>query len=88
MARRLEEGADEPGVEWCFDDRRDAGLLLGAQLRSQLGAEIATTTAVVGIAGGGAVVAAEVARSLDAPLALVTARSIGAGTISRGGACG
>jgi predicted phosphoribosyltransferase len=82
--------ADEPGVEWCFDDRRDAGRLLGAQLRVQLDPEIAATTVVVGIAGGGAVVAAEVARSLDAPLAVVTARDpdapIDAATRVRAGA--
>lgn len=57
-----------------FDSRRSAGTLLGAELkRRSVAADI-----VFGLARGGVVVAAEVARILEAPLEPLVVRKIGA----------
>ncbi len=77
MGGRVRNGATDPdppvpsesGV--YFADRRDAGRLLGtmlAGLRCQ-------NLVVVGIARGGVPVAAEIARSLSAPLQVLTPRT-------------
>lgn len=50
--------------EGHFADRRDAGLLLGAQLRHTLGGDLHEPTLVVGIPRGGILVAADVAAVL------------------------
>lgn len=59
-----------------FQDRTEAGRLLAEALVPYRGAD----TLVLGIPRGGVVVAAEVARALDAPLDVVIARKIGAPT--------
>lgn len=73
-----------------FRDRRDAG----GRLAALLGAYRSASPLVVGIPRGGVPVAAEIARSLDAPLDVVVARKLGApanpeygiGAIAEGGA--
>lgn len=55
-----------------FHDRNEAGRILGAALRRVLG----TRPIVLGIPRGGVVVAAEVARALDAPLGVSMARKV------------
>lgn len=57
-----------------FQDRTEAGRLLAEVLRAYRGDD----TLVLGVPRGGVVVAAEVARALDAPLDVVIARKIGA----------
>ena len=56
-----------------FGDRHEAGVALATELRSEAGKE----TVVIGLARGGVVVAAEVARALEAPLDVVAVRKIG-----------
>jgi putative phosphoribosyl transferase len=56
-----------------FVDRGDAGKALAAELEDERGAELV----VVGLARGGAEVAAEVARALDAPLDVIAVRKVG-----------
>lgn len=58
-----------------FRDRREAGQLLAEQLQFLQGRE---NLLVLGIPRGGVVVAAEVARALDAPLDVFIARKLGA----------
>jgi len=76
-----------PGV---FADRREAGRLLGGRLeREDLGPAV-----VLGLPRGGVPVAAEVARSLGAPLDVIVVRKVGVpfhpevamGAIAEGGA--
>jgi putative phosphoribosyl transferase len=57
-----------------FADRTDAGRLLGERLDSETGGD----GVVLGIPRGGVVVAAEVARTIGAPLDVVVPRKIGA----------
>jgi putative phosphoribosyl transferase len=57
-----------------FIDRVDAGRRLGAQLAGT----VEPPLVVLGIARGGVIVAAEVARALDAPLDVVIPRKLGA----------
>ncbi|MCL6451522.1 MAG: phosphoribosyltransferase [Acetobacteraceae bacterium] len=57
-----------------FGDRRDAGRRLAAALQAYCGPD----TLVLGVPRGGVVVAAEVARALNAPLDVVVPRKIGA----------
>lgn len=57
-----------------FYNRQEAGRLLGEALRRFRGPE----TVVLGVPRGGVVVAAEVARALDAPLDVVISRKLGA----------
>jgi putative phosphoribosyl transferase len=66
---RVISTSDEP-----FRNRAEAGRLLARELESARGPE----TVVLGIPRGGVVVAAEVARALDAELDIVLARKIGA----------
>jgi len=66
---RVISTSDEP-----FRDRTEAGHLLARELESYRG----PGTTVLGIPRGGVVVAAEVARALDADLDIVLARKIGA----------
>jgi putative phosphoribosyl transferase len=68
--RRRSEGADHDGV---FRDRADAGRRLGAAVRAQ----VAEEAVVLGLPRGGVVVAAEVARALQAPLDVVVVRKLG-----------
>ncbi len=56
--------------EVLFDDRRDAGRALALALAEEDGV-------VVGLARGGVIVAAEVARALDLPLDVVAVRKVG-----------
>lgn len=56
-----------------FGDRREAGRLLADELEDERSAG----TVVVGLARGGVVVAAEVARGLGAPLDVVAVRKVG-----------
>ncbi len=56
-----------------FEDRIDAGRLLASELEHERGAD----AVVVGLARGGVQVAAEVARSLGAPLDVVAVRKVG-----------
>lgn len=58
-----------------FHDRREAGQLLAARLAALKGR---ADVVVLGIPRGGVVVAAEVARALDAPLDVFITRKIGA----------
>jgi putative phosphoribosyl transferase len=60
-------------AEPLFADRRDAGRELARALVGEHGRELV----VVGLARGGVEVAAEVARSLEAPLDVVAVRKIG-----------
>lgn len=59
-----------------FRDRVDAGRRLAARLKEMLGDP--ENVAVLGLTRGGAVVAAEVARELGAPLDVVVVRKLGA----------
>lgn len=59
-----------------FRDREEAGRLLGAYLKAKLGA--GGETVVLGIPRGGVLVAAEVARTLGAPLDVIVPRKLGA----------
>jgi putative phosphoribosyl transferase len=59
--------------EALFDDRRDAGGALARALESERG----TDAVVVGLARGGVVVAAEVARVLGLPVDVVAVRKVG-----------
>lgn len=61
-------------MEAIYQDRVDAGRRLGRALERYRGAD----TLVLGVPRGGVVVAAEVARALQAPLDVVIARKIGA----------
>jgi predicted phosphoribosyltransferase len=61
-------------LDSIFHDRTDAGRQLAAELDRLRGPD----TLVLGVPRGGVVVAAEVARALDAPLDVVIARKIGA----------
>jgi predicted phosphoribosyltransferase len=56
-----------------FDDRRDAGRALGERLAERPRADVV----VLGLPRGGVVVAAEVARLLDAPLDVLLVRKVG-----------
>jgi putative phosphoribosyl transferase len=56
-----------------FDDRRAAGVALGARLQPYRG----TNAIVIGLPRGGVVVAAEVARALGAELDVIVARKLG-----------
>jgi putative phosphoribosyl transferase len=67
FVRPLESGA-------LFRDRRDAGATLATHLKEYRGQD----TLVLGIARGGVVVAAEVARRLGADLDVAVARKLGA----------
>jgi putative phosphoribosyl transferase len=60
-------------VEPFFADRRDAGRQLAGALAAERGRDVV----VIGLARGGVEVAAEVARSLEAPLDVVAVRKIG-----------
>jgi predicted phosphoribosyltransferase len=60
-----------------FHDRRDAGQRLAAQLAHELAADRAQPV-VVALPRGGVPVAAEVARALEAPLAILAVRKLGA----------
>lgn len=60
--------------ELAFRDRKDAGIRLAAALEEYRSKH----PIVLGLPRGGVVVAAEVARALDAPLDVVVARKIGA----------
>src|SRR2546421_8040176 len=71
------------GPEPLFRDRRDAGRALAARLERYRGWD----PLVLGLPRGGVVVAAEVARQLDAQLDGVVARKLGA-PISPEGAIG
>src|SRR3989442_12185352 len=71
------------GPEPLFRDRRDAGRALAARLERYRGWD----PLVLGLPRGGVVVAAEVARRLDAQLDVVVARKLGA-PISPEGAIG
>src|SRR2546427_8487177 len=62
------------GPEPIFRDRRDAGRALAARLERYRGWD----ALVLGLPRGGVVVAAEVARQLDAELDVVVARKLGA----------
>ena len=62
------------GPEPLFRDRRDAGRALAARLERYRGWD----ALVLGLPRGGVVVAAEVARQLDAELDVVVARKLGA----------
>lgn len=57
-----------------FKDRREAGRLLGVELKKEHGLD----TIVLGIPRGGIVVAVEVAKTLDAHLDIVLSRKLGA----------
>jgi predicted phosphoribosyltransferase len=57
-----------------FRDRRHAGRLLGERLAHLRGRD----AVVLGLVRGGVVVAAEIARKLDAPLDVIVARKLGA----------
>jgi len=57
-----------------FQDRKEAGAELAKALKAHAGSE----TLVIGLPRGGVVVAAEIARELDAPLDIIVARKIGA----------
>jgi len=59
--------------EPLFADRRDAGRVLARALEAERG----TDAVVVGLARGGVVVAAEVARELGLPLDVVAVRKVG-----------
>jgi putative phosphoribosyl transferase len=61
------------GGDPLFADRGDAGRMLAAELEGERGQE----PVVVGLARGGVVVAAEVARGLAAPLDIVAVRKVG-----------
>jgi len=61
------------GLAPLFDDRCDAGRALASALEGERG----PNTVVVGLARGGAEVAAVVARALEAPLDVVAVRKIG-----------
>jgi len=61
-------------METIYQDRVDAGQRLARALERYAGPE----TLVLGVPRGGVVVAAEVARALEAPLDVVIARKIGA----------
>ena len=61
-------------LDQVFHDRKEAGRLLA----EALGRLRSPDTLVLGVPRGGVVVAAEVARALDAPLDVVIARKIGA----------
>lgn len=61
------------GLDPTFADRQDAGRRLAAALSRERGPELL----VIGLARGGVEVAAEVARSLEAPLDAVAVRKIG-----------
>ena len=61
------------GVPPLLDNRREAGRLLGAELR---GRKLAGDAVVIGLARGGVEVAAEVARALDAPLDVLAVRKV------------
>ncbi len=69
---RQGEGLFETGV--LFQDRADAGRVLAGLLAAHRGGDVV----VLGIPRGGVLVAAEVARHLDADLDVVVARKIGA----------
>jgi predicted phosphoribosyltransferase len=59
-----------------FDDRVEAGVLLGEGLKERFGAASGPDAVVFGIPRGGVIVAAEVARILDAPLDVIVPRKI------------
>lgn len=61
-----------------FADRRDAGRRLAERLVEQLARLRARAPVVLGVPRGGVVVAAEVARALDAPLDVIMASKLGA----------
>jgi putative phosphoribosyl transferase len=69
-------GADP--VRLPFRDRDEAGALLGAAVAAHLAAEGAAPTAIVvlGVPRGGVVVAAAVARAVDAPLDVLVAHKV------------
>ena len=87
------KGTTHPRVPLPFPDRREAGRLLGTQLREQLGAQLEEPAGtqfqeqpgagirepplVLALPRGGVAVAAEVARILGAPLDLLVTRKIG-----------
>jgi putative phosphoribosyl transferase len=64
----------EPRLVLPFEDRAAAGKILAAALRSVL----PNDTVIVGLARGGVVVAAEVAKALGAELDVVAVRKVGA----------
>ena len=59
-----------------FETRRDAGRLLAARLASRLAAWRVTDPIVLGLARGGAVVAAETARLLGVPLDMIVVQGL------------
>lgn len=61
-----------------FEDRRDAGRRLGAQLAPLAQVRSQPGVVVVGLPRGGVPVAAEVATALDAPLDVILVRKLGA----------
>jgi putative phosphoribosyl transferase len=63
-----------PGAAPLFEDRREAGRLLGAELRDRWPGGDAV---VIGLARGGVEVAAEVASALGAPLDVLAVRKVG-----------
>ena len=78
-------------IEDRFEDRVDAGRVLGAAMRDF---DVPRDAIVVGLPRGGVPVAAEVARALDLPLDLIVVRKLGLpmqpelamGAIASGGA--
>ncbi|MEL6892880.1 MAG: phosphoribosyltransferase family protein [Actinomycetota bacterium] len=69
-----------PDTAVRFADRRNAGRRLAAQVRAAINGRspIDRDALVFGLPRGGVPVAAEVARSLDAPLSIVAVRKLGA----------
>ena len=61
-------------IEDRFEDRVDAGRVLGAAMRDF---DVPRDAIVVGLPRGGVPVAAEVARALDLPLDLIVVRKLG-----------
>ncbi|MBT8224099.1 MAG: phosphoribosyltransferase [Dactylosporangium sp.] len=66
-----------PAESERFDNRVDAGRVLGAVVAERLGPQDADRPLVLGLSRGGVVVAQEVAKHLDADLDVVVSRKVG-----------